>query len=183
MASMVMDHELHERINRYLDDAIALESAGITALTDMRNTATDPEVIALFDHHLTETEVQKQRLEDRLHALGGSSNALKGIVNKLGVAAADLMHLGKDKGDKATRHLIEAYGQESIEVATYESLVAAATELGDTETAALAREIQAQEKAMAERLFPHIDPSARAAVHPTEQKVETAPAAAATPGE
>lgn len=176
MSTMVLDNALHERLNRYIDDAIALEAAGITALKDARGAATDPDDALLFDRHLTETEVHRQRLEDRLHALGGTPNALKTAVNRFGVAATDLMHLGKDAGDKATRHLIEAYGNEAIEIATYESLIAAADELGDTETADLAREIQAEEKAMAERLLPRIAPSAREAVHPAPpEPTATAP--------
>jgi ferritin-like metal-binding protein YciE len=85
-------------------------------------------------------------------------------VNKIGAAATDLLHVGKDAGDKATRNLIQAYAIENLEVATYESLYAAATEVGDTETAALAKQIQAQEEAAAKKIFPRISPVAKAAV-------------------
>ena len=46
----------------------------------------------------------------------------------------------------------------------YESLYAAATEAGDTQTAALAKQIQAEEQATAEKLFARIAPLARIAV-------------------
>jgi ferritin-like metal-binding protein YciE len=123
-----------------------------------------PQDAALFQEHLTVTERQKERLEAILTARGEHTNRLKDIMNKIGMAATDLLHAGKDAGDKATRNLIQAYTVESLEVATYESLYAAATEAGDTEVATLAKEIQAEEEAAAKKLFPRIAPSARAAV-------------------
>jgi ferritin-like metal-binding protein YciE len=113
---------------------------------------------------LTETERQKERLEARLAALGGTSNKLKDFINKIGIAATDLLHGGKDPGDKATRNLIQAYSIENLEVAVYESLYAAATQVGDTQTAALAKEIQAEEEATARKIFPRIAPVAMRAV-------------------
>lgn len=159
-----MANDLHDRINRYLDDAIALEAAGITGLADMAGEATDPQDAALFQQHLAETERQKARLEALLHARGGTSNKLKDVMNKIGVAATDLLHAGKDPGDKATRNLIQAYAMESLEVATYESLYAAAMEIGDEEVAQVAKAIQAEEQAAAARILPRIAPVARAAV-------------------
>lgn len=161
---MAIANDLHDRINRYLDDAIALEASGIVGLKDMVSEATDPQDAALFQQHLMETERQKQRLEALLHARGGASNKLKDVLNKIGIAATDLLHAGKDAGDKATRNLIQAYAIENLEVATYESLYAAALEAGDQEVAAVAKEIQAEEEATARKLFPRISPMARAAV-------------------
>jgi ferritin-like metal-binding protein YciE len=161
---MAVGTELQERIHRYIEDAVALESSSITGLKDMISEATDPVDAALFQEHLAETELQKERLEAILHARGEHTNRLKDIMNKIGVAATDLLHVGKDAGDKATRNMLQAYSIENLEVATYESLYAAATEAGDTEVATLAKEIQAQEEAAAKKIFPRIAPLARAAV-------------------
>jgi ferritin-like metal-binding protein YciE len=159
-----ISHDLRDRIARYIEDAIAFEAAGVTGLKAMLEAATDPQDAALFQQHLTETESQKERLEARLAQLGEHTNKLKDFMNKLGVSATELLHGGKDAGDKATRNLIQAYGIEATEIAMYESLIAAATEAGDTETAALAREIQAEEEKTAKLLFPRIAPMARAAL-------------------
>jgi ferritin-like metal-binding protein YciE len=161
---MAIGNDLQDRIARYIDDAIALEASGVTSLKDMISEATDPIDAALFQEHLAETELQKQHLEARLTAIGGRHNSLKDAMNKIGAAATDLLHVGKDAGDKATRNLIQAYAIENLEVATYESLYAAATEAGDVETAALAKQIQAQEEATARKIFPRISPLAKAAV-------------------
>lgn len=161
---MAIGNDIHDRIARYIDDAIALEASSITALKDMITEATDPVDAALFQEHLSETQLQKEHLEARLKAMGGTHNSLKDAMNKIGAAATDLLHLGKDAGDKATRNLIQAYAVENLEVATYESLYAAATEAGDMETAQLAKQIQAQEEAAAKKIFPRIASVAKSAL-------------------
>lgn len=163
---MPVGNDLQDRIARYIDDAIAFEEGAITGLKDMIGEATDPADAAMFQEHLSVTERQRDRLTARLKALGRdrSHNVLKDIVNKVGIAATDMLHGGKDAGDKATRNLVQAYAIENAEVAMYESLIAAATEAGDTETAALAREIQAEEEAAARKILPRIAPMAKMAV-------------------
>jgi ferritin-like metal-binding protein YciE len=163
MNNAVVSDDARERIMRYLDDAISVEAAALTGLKDMITESTDPQDAMMFQQHLAETESQKQRLEARLHALGGGSNKLKDFMNKLGVAATDLLHGGKDAGDKATRNLVQAYCIENLEIAMYESLAAASEAAGDLETAQLARTIQAEEKATAQKIWPRIAPVAAAA--------------------
>ncbi len=153
-----------ERINRYIEDLVAVEASGITGLKDMIAEATDPQDVALFQSHLAETEQQKARLEARLHELGGAPNKLKDLVNKIGMAATDLISVGKDAEDKATRNMIQAYTLENAEIAAYESLIAAANAVGDKQTAALAKEIQAQEEAAAKKLYARISPLAAIAI-------------------
>ena len=153
-----------QRIIRYLDDLIALETSFVTGLKDMAGDATDPQDAAMFEEHRAQTESQQARLTARMHELGGTPNALKGAMNKFGILASDLLHASKDKGDKATRNLIEAFAIENTEIASYESLIGAATAVGDTQTAQLAKEIQAEEQAAAQKLFARINPMAQTAM-------------------
>ena len=95
---MAAANEVHDRIVRYLDDAIAVEQGNITGLKDMAAEASDPIDKALFEEHLAQTETQSGRLDLRLQALGGHHNAVKDVVNKLGIAATNLLHLGKARG-------------------------------------------------------------------------------------
>lgn len=154
------------KIQRYLDDAIALEAASITALRDMVGDAVSTDERVLYQEHVTVSESQKLRLEGRLIALGGESkrSLLKEVMNRVGAAATDLLHAAKNDGEKDTRNLLQAYAMESLEVAVYEALYAAANSLGDTETALLARQIQAEESAMAKHLFFRIADSSIIAV-------------------
>jgi ferritin-like metal-binding protein YciE len=165
---MTLTENSLDRLRRYIDDAIALEASSLSGLRDMAGEATDPRDTALFEEHIQQTERQKERLEARLTALGGSSNKLKDVMNTIGVAATNLLHLGKDTHDKATRNLIQAYSMESLEIATYEALQAAANAIGDTETASLAWDIQAEEEAAARKVFARIAENSRiAATQPT----------------
>ncbi len=153
-----------ERINRYIEDLIALEAAGAAGLKDMAADATDPQDAAMFQEHMVLTESQKHRLEVRIAELGGTPNRLKDAMNTIGIAATNLLHLGKDNQDKATRNLIEAFAIENSEIASYESLYGAASAVGDTQTAQLAKEIQAEEEAAAKKIFARITPLAAIAI-------------------
>jgi ferritin-like metal-binding protein YciE len=155
-----------ERILGYIDDAIAVESAAITSLKDMLEDARESEDAILYRDHLAETESQKARLEARLNALGGKSsrNVFKDLINKVGAAATDILHAAHTPHEKATRNLIQAYAVENLEVAVYEALYHAAHEVGDSETADLAKAIQAEEKAAAEKIWRRLGESSRVGI-------------------
>jgi ferritin-like metal-binding protein YciE len=159
-----------ERIATYIDDAIALEASAITTLKDMIEDAIDPQDAALYREHLMETERQKAQLEERLSFFGREAgrNVFKDLINKAGAIATDMLHAAKNQHDKATRNLMQAYSIENLEVAVYEALYAAADEAGDHETARLARSIQAEEKATAEKIWSRIEISSRAAINAVE---------------
>lgn len=154
------------KIVRYIDDAIALEAASITALRDMAKDAVSTDERLLYEGHLIESESHKQRLEGRLVTLGGEAkrSVLKDVMSSIGTAATNILHAGKNDGEKDTRNLMQAYAMESLEVAVYEALYAAANSSGDSETALLARQIQAEESAMAKHLFFRIADSSIIAV-------------------
>ena len=77
-------------------------------------------------------------------------------------ALADHHPVLRHKRGEALAHVQR--GPESLEVAVYEALFAAANSVGDNETAALARQIQAEETAMAKQLFIRIADSSVLAV-------------------
>lgn len=160
------DETPQQRVLRYIDDAIALETASITALKDMAEDATVPEEAALYQEHLRVSEEQKARLEKRLAALGGETkrHVLKDLLNAVGAAATDLLHAAKDDGEKATRNLMQCYSMESLEVSVYEALAAAAKATGDPETAVLAVAIQEEEQKMQAAVLARVQNSSIAAV-------------------
>ncbi|MGC4043146.1 MAG: DUF892 family protein [Armatimonas sp.] len=160
------DETPQQKVLRYIDDAIALESASITALKDMADDAKLPEEAALYQEHLKVSEQQKVHLEERMTALGGElkRNVLKDLMNSVGAAATDLLHAAKDDDEKATRNLMQCYAIESLEVSVYEALASAAEATGDAETAKLAAEIQKEEQQMQSAVFSRVKGSSKASV-------------------
>jgi len=72
-----------------------------------------------------------------------------------------MAQLGHEAQERTTQDLIMAYAVEIAEVAMYEALSIAAETAGDRETASLARRIQAEEQATAEKVWPLISTAAR----------------------
>lgn len=141
-------------IKRYLQDAIAAENSFETQLNAFAKEADDfPAAQTAFQQHATETHNQIERLTVRLEALGGSTSAAKSVMAHLFNFSPKAAQLGHEKAERITQNLMMAFAVENSECAMYESLIASAEAAGDTETASLARSIQAQEKATAEKVW------------------------------
>ncbi len=154
------EEEAQDVIRRYLQDAIAAEQNFITVNRAIAKEATMPHVRQLFEAHADETERQEQRLTARLEALGGKPSGVKGFLAHLFGISPKLAQAGRDESEKTTQDLIMAYASESSEIAMYESLAIAAADAGDPLTEQLARDIQQEERRMAEQVWSWIGPSA-----------------------
>lgn len=148
-------------IRRYLSDAVAEESNSEDQLRAFAKESDQSAAKALFEQHADETARQHQRLKDRLEALGGATSGTKSFLSHLLGFSPKLAQLGHDDAEKSTQDLMMAYAVESSEIAMYEALFVAASEAGDTVTAQLAREIQQEEKAAAEKVWNLLASSAR----------------------
>jgi len=163
-----MAENVKERIVRYLQDAHAAETGIDDVLDGFINDTDDPNIKAIFQQHKVETRSQAERLEARLRALGETPSGGKGFLNMIMAKMSELMHGAHDEYDKNTQNLIKAYATEHLERGMYESLYAYASAVGDQETAQLARQIQAEEEATAQKLFPLIQQYAKTALAGTE---------------
>jgi ferritin-like metal-binding protein YciE len=115
----------------------------------------------VFAQHAEETRLQHERLTARLEALGGKPSGLKSFMANMFGFAPKTAQIGHDEAEKGTQDLIMAYAVEHSEIAMYEALAVAAATVGDTETEALARQIQQEERRAAELVWNLIAPSAR----------------------
>lgn len=147
-------------IRRYLEDAIAAEKSFETQLRGFAKEATLPQARNMFEQHADETRQQYEMLTSRLEALGGSTSTVKSFLAHLFNAAPKAAQLGHDDEERTTQDLMMAFSVENAEVAMYESLIIAAETAGDHQTAALARQIQQQERETAEKVWSVIDQSA-----------------------
>lgn len=159
-----MSEDVKHRTIRYLQDAHAAETGIDEVLKGFIDDTDDPTIKAVFTEHAALTRNQAQRIEARLRALGGEPSGGKGFFNMLAAKASEIMHGAHDEYDKNTQNLIKAYSTEHLERGMYESLIAWSTAIGDTETAELGRQIQAEEVATAEKLFPLIQQYAQTAL-------------------
>ena len=140
-------------IKRYLEDAIAAEKSFETQLEGFSKGGDDQIAHSLFRQHAIETKRQYERLTERLESLGGSPSGTKSLLAHIFSVTPKAASLGHEKEERITQDLMMAFAVENSEMAMYEALVTVAGAAGDTITASLAREIQAEEKATAEKVW------------------------------
>jgi len=151
-------------IKRYLEDAIAAEKSFETQLQGFANEGDNSAAKAAFHQHALETKQQYERLTARLEALGGSPSGAKSFLAHVFGLSPKAAQIGHEKEERTTQNLMMAYAVENSEVAMYEALATTADAAGDTQTASLARQIQAEEKTTAEKVWKLIPAAATEAL-------------------
>ncbi len=147
-------------IQRYLEDAIAAEKSFETQLRGFAGEAAYGLAKGAFATHADETKQQYELLTSRLKALGGAPSTVKSFMAHVFNMAPKAAQAGHAAEERTTQDLIMAYAVENAEVAMYESMMIAADAVGDRETLALAKQIQAQERETAEKVWNMIGPCA-----------------------
>jgi len=161
------------KLVQFLNEAHAKEAeleADLTAHISLTQKAPDKKRL---QQHLTETRDHKRRVARRIKQLGGQASegvrapgvpsgvgelAGKGIAavkGQLGVARAALT----EQAETHLRNAREELREEWVEIGTYTAIEALATEVGDKETAKLARDIRRDEEKTArylEKLIPQL---------------------------
>ena len=150
-------------IKRYLEDAIAAEKSFETQLQGFAKEGDNEAVKSAFHQHALETRNQYERLTARLEALGGSASTAKSILAHIFNLSPKTAQIGHEKEERATQNLMMAFAVENSECAMYESLATVAEAAGDAQTASLARQIQSEEKATAEKVWKLLTPAALSA--------------------
>jgi ferritin-like metal-binding protein YciE len=140
-------------IKRYLQDAIAAEKSFETQLQGFAKEGDNDAAKAAFHQHALETKQQYERLTARLEALGGSTSAAKSFLAHLFGLSPKTAQIGHEEEERTTQNLMMAYAVENSEIAMYESLISVAEAAGDSDTAALARDIQAEEQKTADKVW------------------------------
>jgi ferritin-like metal-binding protein YciE len=149
------------KIVQYLNEAHAMEVAGVQTLTAHVAITPRGEYRDLLERHLNETREQVGRIERRLADLGESRNPIQQVYGiaqnavttalSLGKAPIDLLR-GSGGEEKLLKNAKDELTMEGLEIGTYDSIEALADAVGDERTAVLAREIRGQEERTFERL-------------------------------
>ena len=143
-----VNEQLKGQLIKHLDEAHAMEQNVLRMLDGMISTTDDPEILDRLEHHKLETQRHADRMKARLEAHGGSISVVKQAGGILGALAK--MPLDIVRGEHAGRNARDSFATEHMEIASYELLTRIAQRAGDEETAAAAREIIAEEQAMAD---------------------------------
>jgi ferritin-like metal-binding protein YciE len=175
--------EAQAKLVQYLTEAHGKEKELETALTAHIGMAKRPPYKKRLEQHLKETRQHAKLTERRLKKLGGSV----GVVGKAGelasrgvTATKGPLHAVRGTGEEEVqlKNAKTEYSEEHEEIAQYVAIETLATEVGDDETAKLARQIRREEERMAgflERQIPVLARAvARAEIPASERKVNRA---------
>lgn len=146
-----MTKEQEETMIAWLNDAHAMELSLVKNMEGKAKDAEDAgkvEVKARITEHIIETEQHAKLVESCIMRLGGKVSMGKDLMGKAGGYVQGAMNSMYE--DTMVKNALESYAAEHFEIAAYESLMAAATALGDTETVAICSEIIEDEEKMAE---------------------------------
>ena len=147
-----------ELVIAWLNDAHAMELGIAQVLERHAEEAKDhPHVHDALQRHLEQTRRHAELVKGCVERMGGETSGVKsGMASVMGAVQGMTTKLAKDELIKNTLH---DYGTEHFEIACYTSLIAAAENLGDQETARVCREILRDDQAMADFLFQQIPPT------------------------
>ena len=146
---------LEEQLIEHIDEAYAMEKNVLRMLDAMISTTDDPEILDALEHHRLQTQSHADRMQARLEAHDATPSGVKQVGGI--VAALAKMPLDIVRGDKAGRNARDGYATEHMEIACHELLKRVAQKAGDQQTAQIADEIIAEEKAMAKTIADNWD--------------------------
>jgi ferritin-like metal-binding protein YciE len=151
---------------KYLTDVHSIEEQALTQLRRAPDLV-EGGLAEAFRRHLEETESQEQRVRRRLEAYDASPSTTKDLAGKAG--GYGMVLFARSQPDTPGKLVFHAFSYEHMEVAAYELLGIAARAGGDEETAAMAREIAAEEREMAARLAALFDEAVEQALREVDR--------------
>src|SRR3954470_16885936 len=159
------------KLIQYLNEAYGKEKQLETALQAHIGLTTRPPYKKRLQDHLKETKQHAKLLERRIKKLGGAPDAgpdipgpAEAVANLAGravAAAQGPLHAlrGTGEAEKMLKNAKDEYHEEAEEIANYTAIEALANEVGDKETAKIAKGIRREEERMAkflEKLIPQL---------------------------
>lgn len=139
----------------WLKDAHSMETGGLPTLQDHAETAKDyAEMQAKLSQHASATRRHAELIEGCIKRLGGRPAALKEAVGTAVGKVTGLANLPAK--DTVVKNALGDHAAENFEIACYTSLIAAAEQVGDHETADVCKQILRDEEEMADWLKGYI---------------------------
>ena len=142
--------DLQEQLTKYLTDVHAIEEQALAQMHAAPGLAGDAQIAQAFASHLSETEQHERLIRERLEQRGATPSKVKDIGGLLTGHGFGLF--AAFQPDTPGKLVVHAYSYEHMEEGAYDMLGMVATRAGDTATLEVARQIEAQEHAMGDRL-------------------------------
>ena len=163
------------KLIQYLNEAHAKEKELETSLNAHIGMTDRAPYKKRLRQHLTETKGHARQLERRIKKLGGTTEKVPGLASKGIALAKGPLHMvrGTSAEEKLLKNAKTEYSEEHEEIATYTAIETLAEEVGDKETAKLARAIRRDEERMAkylEGLIPTLTKAVAKAEIPSEER-------------
>ena len=131
-----------------LRNAHAMEKQALSIMQPQLNRLEHyPQVSALLDRHIRETEVQIQRIDQIFETLNESASGLKDTMLSLSGSMAAVTH--SMATDEILKNSLANFAFEHFEIAAYTALITAAEEANVTQAIPLLRQNLDEELAMA----------------------------------
>src|SRR5947209_7872816 len=135
----------------WLNDAYGMEKALVQILEHQVKDAKEyPEVQTRLQQHLDETRSHAELVQSAIERLGGHTSTIKSGISSL-FGQMQALSTGPAK-DELVKNSLADFAAEHFEIASYRSLISAASEVNDQETVTVCRQILRDEEAMAEWL-------------------------------
>lgn len=153
---------LDDQLIKYLTDAHSIEQQALAQMKMAPRLAGDEEIARIFSAHLGETEGHERLVTERLEAHGASPSKIKdvaGFLTGIGFGA-----FAMTQPDTPGKLVVHGFSYEHMEEAAYDLLAQVAQRAGDEATVEVARRIEAQERAMGDRLAGCFDLAVQAAL-------------------
>ena len=139
-----MASSMHDTYLTGLKNAHALEKQAVQLLSrQLERLENYPEMSAMIETHIRESEQQATRLEQILERHGTTNSMLKDFMTSLSGNMAALAHMPMQ--DEVLKNTFANYAFEHFEIAAYKSLIALAQATGDTQSIPLLEESMAEE--------------------------------------
>jgi len=141
----------HDLVLAWLNDALAMENALAAVLRHrIKDAKGFPAVEAMDRQHLAETLEHAERVKQCIARLGSKPSTAKSLFGTIfGVVQAPMTGLARDE---VVKNCLVDHAAEQFEVASYTALIAAANEIGDTETVAICEQNRREDEAMAAKI-------------------------------
>jgi ferritin-like metal-binding protein YciE len=149
--AQTLSNETREVFITGLRNAHAMENQALSIMKpQLERIENYPAVAERLRQHISETEGQKQRLENLLHDLDEDTSTLKDTVLSIGGSMAAMGHAVA--GDEIIKNSFADFAFENYEIAAYKSLIVLAEAGGMHRAEEILQQNLAEEQAMAKWL-------------------------------